>query len=189
MPIQIQQQSSRISDITPLKISDHQIPPIYLPGAAAVARFYETRNAKEEEIGRENRTRSRSRSRARSAGAYEDPGLDPELGMVIYGTEFTSQYGSQPRGGRPDRFKRQRSSMLQLLEGSSEDEEFFSKWEAWEQYQRQRSIRIPEPPLLPTPSYYDKGFQERAKQALLAQRQAGLEDEMKAWRARGKEKE
>jgi hypothetical protein len=186
MPIQIQQQSSRISDITPLKISDHQIPPIYLPGAAAVAGLYETRNAKEEEIGRENRTRSRSRSRARSAGAYEDPGLDPELGIVVYGTELTSQYGSQRRGGRPDRFKRQHSSMLQLLEGSSEDEEYSSKWE---QYRRQHGIRIPEPPLLPTPSYYDKGFQERARQALLAQRQAGLEDEMKAWRAGGKEKE
>ncbi|CZR60758.1 uncharacterized protein PAC_10654 [Phialocephala subalpina] len=59
---------------------------------AAVAGLYENKKAKEEmreeeaEIRRERR-RSRSRSRARSVGAYSDPGVDPELGMVQYGTE------------------------------------------------------------------------------------------------------
>jgi hypothetical protein len=72
---------------------------------AAVAGLYENRKAKqdreadEEEIRRENRKRSRSRSRARSTGAYEDPGVDPELGMVQYGTEpVYTQHTTVQRG-------------------------------------------------------------------------------------------
>jgi Domain of unknwon function (DUF3824) len=59
---------------------------------AGVAGLYEGRKAKEdreeaEHEARRERRRSRSRSRARSVGAYSDPGVDPELGMVQYGTE------------------------------------------------------------------------------------------------------
>ncbi|CZS92093.1 uncharacterized protein RCO7_00703 [Rhynchosporium graminicola] len=63
---------------------------------AAVAGLYENRKAKEDtrELDVEDdrsrdrrRSRRRSRSRARSIGVYSDPGVDPELGMVQYGTE------------------------------------------------------------------------------------------------------
>ncbi|PMD44644.1 hypothetical protein L207DRAFT_542300 [Hyaloscypha variabilis F] len=57
---------------------------------AGVAGLYENRKAKEEREEEEHearRERRRSRSRARSVGTYSDPGVDPELGMVQYGTE------------------------------------------------------------------------------------------------------
>lgn len=62
---------------------------------AAVAGLYENRKAKEEEKADHEhvrRERRRSRSRARSIGVYSDPGVDPELGMVQYGTEPVSVY-------------------------------------------------------------------------------------------------
>ncbi|RDW91095.1 hypothetical protein BP5796_02260 [Coleophoma crateriformis] len=67
---------------------------------AAVAGLYENRKAKEEreeELIQEKRERRRSRSRATSVGAYSDPGVDPELGMVEYGgtpvyTQQTTTY-------------------------------------------------------------------------------------------------
>lgn len=57
---------------------------------AGVAGLYENRKAKEDRETEEveaRRERRRSRSRARSVGTYSDPGVDPELGMVQYGTE------------------------------------------------------------------------------------------------------
>jgi len=64
---------------------------------AGVAGLYEGRKAKEdreeaEVEARRDRRRSRSRSRARSVDAFSDPGVDPELGMVQYGTEPVPVY-------------------------------------------------------------------------------------------------
>ncbi|PBP19994.1 hypothetical protein BUE80_DR009189 [Diplocarpon rosae] len=57
---------------------------------AAVAGLYENRKAKDDrevETEDDRRSRRRSRSRARSIGTYSELGVDPELGMVQYGTE------------------------------------------------------------------------------------------------------